>query len=123
MTTPETTPTAAPRSHDLEVELPAHPYALAALTEALGRAGVSLEGGGAFGTTAHYLVADGPRALRAATATGLGPARINEVRTARVDQDRPHQLGPLLRELADQGVHVRTQYSDHAGNLILVTGS
>ncbi|NEA43186.1 hypothetical protein [Streptomyces sp. SID11385] len=114
--------TTTPRLHDLEVHLPAHPHALAALTEALGRAGVSLEGGGAFGTTAHYLVADGPRALRAATATGLGPARLNEVTMTRVDQSRPGRLGPLLRELADQGVHVRTQYSDHAGNLVLVTG-
>ncbi|MFJ4434908.1 hypothetical protein [Streptomyces sp. NPDC088923] len=66
-------------------------------------------------------MADGPRALRAATATGLGPARLNEITTARVDQSLPHQLGPLLRELADRGVHVRTRYSDHEGNLVLVT--
>ncbi|WP_197995976.1 ACT domain-containing protein [Streptomyces buecherae] len=54
--------TAGPR--DLEVCLPDRPGALADLGQALGAAGVSLEGGGVFAragrAVAHYLVDDGP---------------------------------------------------------------
>ncbi|GAB2911454.1 ACT domain-containing protein [Streptomyces mayteni] len=111
-------------SQDLEVHLPDRPGALADLGQALGRAGVSLEGGGVFThdgrAVAHYLVDDGPRALRAATEAGLDQATVRDVVTTRLEQDTPGQLGALARLLGDAGVNVLVQYSDHAGGLVLL---
>ncbi|SKC71388.1 PB1 domain-containing protein [Krasilnikoviella flava] len=121
MSTP-THPTPAPQ--DLEVVLPRRPDALADLGEALGRAGVSLEGGGvttvAGRTVAHFLVDDGPRALAALAATGLGPAVARDVVTTRLAQDVPGQMGAFGRRLGDAGVAVQHLYSDHDGNLVLL---
>ncbi|GAB3481350.1 ACT domain-containing protein [Nocardiopsis coralliicola] len=112
------------RLQDLEVHLPDRPGALADLGQALGNAGVSLEGGGVFThdghAVAHYLVDDGTAALAAVTAAGLGRAVIRDVVMARLDQETPGQLGALTRSLGDAGVNILVQYSDHAGNLILL---
>ncbi|WP_407319730.1 hypothetical protein UQW22_04730 [Isoptericola halotolerans] len=109
---------------DLRVELPHRPGALADLGEALGRAGVSLEGGGVVAhgerAVAHYLVDDGATALDAVASAGLGPAVVRDVVVTRLDQDTPGQLGTLARLLGDAGVNVEVQYSDHDGNLVVV---
>jgi hypothetical protein len=109
---------------DLEVLLPDRPGALADLGQALGDAGVSLEGGGVFThqghAVAHYLVDDGPLAVGAAIDAGLGPAAVRDVILTRLDQETPGQLGTLARRLGDAGVNVQVQYSDHAGNLVLL---
>jgi hypothetical protein len=112
------------RLQDLEILLPDRPGALADLGQTLGGAGVSLEGGGVFthaGTAvAHYLVHDGPAALAAVTAAGIGPAVVRDVVMTRLDQQTPGQLGALARLLGDAGLNVLVQYSDHAGNLVLL---
>lgn len=112
------------RLQDLEVHLPNRPGALADLGQALGEAGVSLEGGGVFThdghAVAHYLVDDGPAALDALEGTGLGSAAVREVAMTRLDQEKPGQLGALARMLGDAGVNVLVQYSDHVGNLVLL---
>ncbi|MCA5894203.1 hypothetical protein LEP48_12715 [Isoptericola sp. NEAU-Y5] len=109
---------------DLEIVLAHHPGTLAALGRALGEAGVSLEGGGVFATgstaVAHYLVLDGPAARDAVEHAGLGPACLHDVVMLRLDQETPGQLGTVAALLADAGVNVEAQYSDHAGNLVLV---
>ncbi|MEU2201412.1 hypothetical protein [Isoptericola sp. NPDC019482] len=109
---------------DLEVPLPATPGALADLGETLGRAGVSLEGGGVTslggGRVAHFLVDDGPRAVAALAGAGLGPATARDVVTTRLAQDVPGQMGAFARRLADAGVVVEHLYSDHDGNLVLL---
>ncbi|WP_327367216.1 ACT domain-containing protein [Streptomyces sp. NBC_01217] len=109
---------------DLEVHLPNRPGALADLGQALGSNGVSLEGGGVFThdghAVAHYLVDDGPAALTAVNAVGLGPAVVRDVTMTRLNQETPGQLGALARMLGDAGVNVLIQYSDHAGNLVLL---
>ncbi|GAA2228479.1 hypothetical protein GCM10010413_25880 [Promicromonospora sukumoe] len=109
---------------DLEVHLPDRPGELAGLGQALGEAGVSLEGGGVVTVggraVAHYLVHDGARALAAVTAAGIGPAVVHDVVLARLDQEVPGQLGTLARRLGDAGVNVLVQYSDHVGNLVLL---
>ncbi|GAB3083070.1 hypothetical protein [Isoptericola nanjingensis] len=114
----------APAPQDLEVRLPGTPGALADLGETLGRAGVSLEGGGVTGLdggrVAHFLVDDGPRAVAALVAAGLGPAVARDVVTTRLAQDVPGQMGAFARRLAEAGVVVRTLYSDHDGNLVLL---
>lgn len=110
---------------DVEVQLRDRPTALAEVAEALGRAGVSIEGGGLFVhegvAIAHFLVQDGPTALAALSA--LGPdasARVRDVVLTRVDQAAPGTLGRAARTVADRGDQVLAQYSDHDGNLVLV---
>lgn len=112
------------RLQDLEIQLPNRPGALADLGQVLGSFGVSLEGGGLFThdghAVAHYLVDDGPAALAAVTAAGLGPAVVRDVAITRLDQETPGQLGALARMLGDAGVNILIQYSDHAGDLVLL---
>ena len=61
--------------NDLTIALDNRPGALAEMGDALGRAGVSIEGGGAFvvngAGVAHFLFADGPAAQRALEAAGI----------------------------------------------------
>jgi hypothetical protein len=109
---------------DLAIELPDRPGALADLGEALGRAGVSIEGGGAFTVNgkgvAHFLVADPAAARRALEATSLRVTAEREVVVQRLAQDEPGQLGKLTRRMGDAGVNIEVLYSDHAHQLVLV---
>lgn len=109
---------------DVAVDLPNRPGSLARFGEALGAAGVSLEGGGVFAVDgvgrAHFLVHDGEAARTALEKAGLGPATVRPVLIRRLKQDVPGQLGAIARALADAGVNIETQYSDHANRLILV---
>ncbi len=108
---------------DLTISLPNHPGALARMGEALGRAGVSIEGGGAFVVSgsgiAHFLFADGPAARAALEAASITVLEEREVLIQRLNQDEPGQLGKLTRRMADAGVNIETLYSDHDHNLIL----
>ena len=111
---------------DLSIELENHPGALAAMGEALGSAGVSVEGGGVFVCDsrgiAHFLFrdedADAARAALAAAAINVVATR--EVVMLRLQQGVAGQLGKLARRMADAGVNIEVQYSDHDHNLILV---
>jgi hypothetical protein len=109
---------------DVSIELDDRPGALAAMGEALGRAGVSLEGGGAWvvhGTgAAHFLVEDGSRASAALAEAGLRVLAVREVVTLRLRQGVPGQLGLVTRRMADAGVNIEVLYSDHDHRLILV---
>lgn len=109
---------------DVSIELEDRPGALAEMGEALGRAGVSVEGGGAWvaGTVgaAHFLVADGEVARAALVAAGIRVVAVREVVTTRLDQARPGQLGATCRRLAEAGVNIEVLYSDHDHRLILV---
>lgn len=110
--------------HDVAIELPGQPGSLARFGEALGAAGVSLEGGGVFTVGgvghAHFLVDDGDAARSALERAGLGAATVRPVLIRRLKQDVPGQLGAIARALADAGINIETQYSDHANRLILV---
>lgn len=110
--------------HDVAIELPGCPGSLARFGEALGAAGVSLEGGGVFTVDgvghAHFLVEDGEAARAALEQAGLGTAIVRTVLIRRLKQEMPGQLGAIARALADAGVNIETQYSDHANRLILV---
>ena len=109
---------------DLTVILKDEPGALAKMGEVLGAAGVSLEGGGVFvhqGTgVAHFLVEDAVTAKRALESHDITVAEVNDVLIQKLRQDVPGQLGKICRMMADQGVNIRIQYSDHANQLILV---
>jgi hypothetical protein len=110
--------------HDVAIELPGRPGSLARFGEALGAAGVSLEGGGVFTVDgvgyAHFLVDNGEAASAALEQAGLGTATIRPVLIRRLKQEVPGQLGAIGRALADAGVNIDTQYSDHANRLVLV---
>lgn len=109
---------------DIEVALADRPGALVEFGETLGRGGVSLEGGGVFTVAgvavAHFLVDDGPAARSALEAAGLGPVTTSRVVTLRLDQGTPGQVGLISRRMADAGINIQTQYSDHDHNLVLV---
>jgi len=45
---------------------------------------------------------------------------INEVLIQKLRQDVPGQLGIFCRRLADAGVNILVQYSDHSNQLIVV---
>ena len=105
---------------DLEIALDNHPGTLAAMGEALGRAGVSIEGGGVFHGVAHFLFHDGEAARKALEDAGIRVMRENEVLVQRLRQAEPGQLGKIARCMAERGVNIEVQYSDHDHNLILV---
>ena len=110
----------------LEIALEHRPGALAAMGETLGRAGVSIEGGGVFVVNgvgvAHFLFSDSDAApaRRALDAAGIRVITEHDVLVQKLRQDEPGQLGTIARRMADAGVNITVQYSDHSGNLILV---
>lgn len=111
-------------THDIEIQLEDPSAGLAALADAVGRAGVSLEGGGMFVLdgvpVAHFLVDDAAAASHAVESGGLGRCRVNDVAMLHLDQDTPGQLGACIGRVAASGIRLRAQYSDHAGALVLV---
>jgi organic hydroperoxide reductase OsmC/OhrA len=117
--TVEPTVVAAPVRRDLAVRLPDRPGVLATFGEALGAAGISLEGGGGFAGVVHFLVEDADRAAAAARDAGLEVLAIRDVLVTRLRQDQPGQLGAIARALADAGVNIDCVYSDHDGQLVL----
>ena len=109
---------------DVEIALANRPGALAEMGEALGRSGLSIEGGGAFTIdgrgTAHFLFEDGAAASSVLDAVGIRVVRVREVLIQRLNQGEPGQLGKLCRRIADAGVNIEVLFSDHANQLILV---
>lgn len=111
---------------DLSIVLENRPGALAEMGEALGAAGVSVEGGGVFvvngAGVAHFLVADGDvdAARTALHGAGIRLVAVNEVLVQKLRQDEPGQLGKIARRMAEAGVNIEVQYSDHDHQLILV---
>jgi hypothetical protein len=109
---------------DLSIELKNQPGALAEMGEALGRAGVSIEGGGAFVVDgrgiAHFLVDDGGAARKALESAAIRVVAVREVLVQRLKQDEPGQLGRISRRMAEAGVNIEVLYSDHDHQLILV---
>jgi len=109
---------------DLTIALENRPGALAEMGEALGRAGVSIEGGGAFVVNGrgvgHFLFEDGPAARSALEAAGIRVLEERDVLVQKLDQAEPGQLGKITRRMAQAGVNIETLYSDHNHQLILV---
>jgi hypothetical protein len=109
---------------DLCIDLEHRPGALAGMGEALGTAGVSIEGGGAFAVggrgVAHFLFRDGAAARSALEAAGIRVVAVREVVAVRLRQDVPGQLGLLTRAMAAAGVSIEVLYSDHDHRLIVV---
>lgn len=109
---------------DLMIDLDDRPGTLADMGEALGHAGVSVEGGGAWVVdgrgAAHFLVVDGRAAREALEAADIRVLAEREVIVQRLQQAVPGQLGALTRRMAEAGVNIEVLYSDHDNQLILV---
>ncbi len=109
---------------DLAIRLENRPGALAEMGEALGSAGVSIEGGGAFVVDgkgiAHFLFEDTVAARKALEDKGITVLEDREVLVQRLNQNQPGQLGKISRMMAEAGVNIEIIYSDHQNQLILV---
>jgi hypothetical protein len=109
---------------DIAIELDNRPGSLARMGAVLGRAGISIEGGGMWVVDgrgiAHFLVEDGIAACSALAAAGFRVLGMQEVLMQRLRQDVPGQLGDFSGRMAAAGVNIEVQYSDHCGQLILV---
>ncbi|PYX45796.1 MAG: amino acid-binding ACT domain-containing protein, partial [Acidobacteria bacterium] len=92
---------------DLTIALENRPGALAEMGEALARAGVSIEGGGAWVVdgkgAAHFLFEDGATARRALEAAGILVVEERDVLVQRLNQEEPGQLGKISRRMAQAG--------------------
>ena len=110
---------------DVEILLEDCPGSLGRMGTALGQAGISVEGGGAWVTegrgVAHFLFEDGAAASKALGYAGITVGRVREVVLLRLKQALPGQLGILTERMADAGVNIETLYSDHDHQLVLVT--
>lgn len=108
---------------DLAIQLENRPGALAEMGEALGKADVSIEGGGGFvfegKGIVHFLFEDGTAARKALEDSGIVVLEERDVLIQRLNQDQPGQLGKIARRMADAGVNIEVVYSDHANQLIL----
>jgi hypothetical protein len=109
---------------DLEVLLENKPGTLALLGETLGKNNISLEGGGVFGNgsiaIAHFLVEEADKAVKVLAEAGFHDVRVSDVLIQKLKQEVPGQLGMFCRKLANAGVNILTQYSDHSNQLIVV---
>jgi len=109
---------------DLEIILENKPGSLALLGETLGKHNISLEGGGVFNNRenaiAHFLVDDAESAKKILMNAGFTVVSTNQVMIQKLRQDVPGQLGMFCRELANAGINILTQYSDHSNQLVLV---
>ncbi|MCI2263083.1 MULTISPECIES: ACT domain-containing protein [Xanthomonas] len=109
---------------DVEIHLDDRPGALAAMAQALGAAGISIEGGGAWRVeghaVAHFLFDAAAPVRDALQAHGIRVAAERPAVLLRLDQQTPGQLGLLTGLLGAAGIDIAVQYSDHHGQLVLV---
>jgi len=108
---------------NLTVILRDRPGELAALGEAMGKAGINMLGMSALTGEGrgviNVLVEDAEVARAALDAADLGIADEQEALVVDV-HDRPGTLGELTRELADAGVNIELLYSTFSGMRVAI---
>lgn len=112
---------------DLTILLENRPGALAEMGEILGKACVSVEGGGGFIFNdifiAHFLFEDGNAAHKVLLDNGIQVLEEREVLVQKLNQNKPGQLGKISRMMAEAGVNIDVIYSDHKNQLILAVNN
>jgi len=107
---------------DLTVILEDRPGTLAEMGEALGKAGINIDGGCGFSCEGkgvfHILVEDAAGARRALEARGVEVSGEREVLILEVE-DRPGALGEITRRIANAGVNVDLVYVDSNSRLVI----
>jgi hypothetical protein len=107
---------------DLTVILEDRPGSLAKVGEALGRAGVNIDGicgvTVAGKGTVHILVEDAKKARRALEASHIDVAKETDVLVIPVE-DRPAVLGNVARRLANAGVNLNLAYLATSTRLVI----
>jgi hypothetical protein len=110
---------------DIHIILKNWPGELARFGEILDKNGVGLKGGGVFTVDhqshAHFLVEDGEKARDVLTRHGIEVKSVVSPLIRKLKQEQPGELGTIAKALADKGVNIIVQYSDHDNRLILVT--
>lgn len=107
---------------DLTIYLGDHPGSLAKVGEALGKAGVNIDG--ICGVTVqgkgviHVLVADAAKARRTLEANHIDVAKETDVVVLDVE-DRPGVLGNVARRLANAGVNLHIAYLATSSKLVV----
>lgn len=111
---------------DLTVVIENRPGTLADAAEALGRAGVNIEGACGFPAGGegilHLLVEDATSARRALEDAGLEVRDDRDVVVLNRLADQPGTLGEALRRIADAGVNVDLLYNGQDGSVVLSGG-
>ncbi len=115
------------RLQDIEVVLADRPGSLAAFGETPptgrgqpgGRRSFTIDSQ----AVAHFLVDDAARAHQALEVAGIAPVTIHDVIMLRLRQAVPGQLGLLAARMAEAGVNIAVQYSDHDHHLVLVVSA
>jgi len=110
---------------DLTIVLEDRPGTLAEASEALGNAGVNIDGACGFPSDGvgifHVLVEDTDAARRALTEAGFEIRAEREVVIVPVE-DRPGEGGRILRRVADAGANVDLVYITMDGRLVMSGG-
>lgn len=110
---------------DLTVGLVDRPGTLAQASDALGRAGINIEGACGFVCedigVYHVLVRDAEQARRALIDSGFEIQAERQVAVTPVE-NRPGAAAALLRRIADAGVNVDLLYMTGDGRLVLSGG-
>lgn len=106
---------------DLTIILEDRPGALAAMGQALGKAGVNMEGSGGFvfegKGVLHILVEDAAAARRALQGAGIEVRGERDVLVLDIP-DRPGELGKAARRMADAGVNIDLVYLNTKGKVV-----
>ena len=109
---------------DLTIELEEKVGTVAAAAEALGKAGVNIEGICGFVVggkgVGHVLVEDAGKARQALQSAGARVTGEQDVIVMEIE-DRPGSLGKLTRKLADAGVNLNAVYLATKTRVVLGT--
>lgn len=109
---------------DLTVFLANRPGTLADAGEALGKAGINIDGLGGFPCegkgTLHILVEDGNRAKAALEAAGHTVHEVRDVLVYEID-NKPGEFGRICRLIADAGVNIDLAYTASQSRIVLGT--
>jgi len=112
---------------DLTISVEDRPGTLADIGEALGKAGVNIEGFAGFGWEGrgiiHVLVEDAMKARKALDDAGLKVEGESDaiVMDMTGDADRPGKLGEATRMVANAGVNIQVAYIATRNRAVVVT--